>query len=199
MNDTIRTTGIPVPRLHDWRPGNLLNASDLDPPNRAIESMLGAQSVAQEVLYPPISSGGALPVLVKPDNTAIFGDYFEAQILNANGGRTSTRVSVAKPFDLRRTPFHGATIEWQTDFQVRYEYFSNSTIRKATRLAHGDIEERFFLETVWKPYGAIEYISGGPTNFTYPLWALQVGEAITGVDGADWLDLNVDARIWVER
>lgn len=64
MNDTIRTTGIPVPRLHDWRPGNLLNASDLDPPNRLIESMLGAQSVAQEVLYPPVRQPGVRFVVV---------------------------------------------------------------------------------------------------------------------------------------
>lgn len=138
--------------------------------------------------------GGGLPVLVRPDNQAMFDDYFEASILDAFGARTDRRVNVAKPFDLRRSPFDGATILWSPNFSVSYAYLDPPTVRIATRIESGDS----FSEIVWKPYGAIRYIVGGPSFFTYPLWALKVGEAITGVPGIDWLDLNVDSRIWTE-
>ncbi len=145
----------------------------------------------------PAVAGGGLPVLVKPIGNAMFGDYFEAHILDANGNRTTARVKVAKPFDLLQSPFDGQTIRWASNYEVRYSYWSSTTMRTAVRLAHGEEEEESFIEIVWKPYHAVEYVAGG--SFTYPLWALEVGEAVTGVRGVPWLDLNIDSRIWVER
>lgn len=149
-----------------------------------------------------VTKPSGIPVLVKPDNTAMFGDYFEAHILDAAGVRTPLKVKVAKPFDLRQTPFDGQIIRWSASYEVEYSYWSPPTMRTATRRAHGTNEDEDHLEIVWKPYHAVEYIGDAGNRlywFTYPLWALEVGAHVTGVPGVPWLDLNIDARIWVER
>lgn len=50
-------------------------------------------------------------------------------------------------------------------------------------------------QTVWPRYGITSSTGGTPSI----IFAIEVGAAVTGVPGADWIDLNTDARQWVRQ
>lgn len=187
MNDAVRTTGIPIARLHDWRPGDPLNATDLDPPNRAIETILGAQSVAQEVLYPPLAQGGGLPEkftveTANPGATyAVQADFFYATQLSTG----EEHVKIAKPHSLRRTTSENK-VRYLSEFRVavQYTFDRDGVIHNRRRATHVEMSHIWQLQMIWPEYAGYNVVN-----------AQQLGEDGTGVEGVEWEEVD-SARVW---
>lgn len=199
MNNVVRTTGIPIPSLHNWRHGDPLRAADLDPPNRAIEAMLGAQSVAQEVLYPPLVEGAGNVELFQVMNERDRGDgpgimqrdYFYAKQLSTG----ETRIKVAKPHKLQTSPWNGRTV-YLTAFRT-YVTYSNYTPTTGVRRRATRRDEPFVVE--WE-FISPEYMTERDPDLTDTsediIKAAMIGEDATGIEGVDWEDMNDSGRVW---
>lgn len=118
--------------------------------------------------------------------TAMAGDYFEAKVYDGTT-QTGSAIKIAKPFQLRRTPFDGETI---TELGISYVYNSDTT-RTAT-LDEED-EEQLVIPKYLVGFSvifAIKPIVGG-TGVTWD----NMGQDVP----VEWLDLNVDARAWARE
>lgn len=188
MNNVVRTTGIPIAPLHDWLPGDPLRAAHLDPPNRTIEAMLGAQSVAQEVLYPPLSPGGTgntekfKVITANPGaQYAMKGEYYFATRLSTG----EEHIKIAKPWMLRRSTWVGR-IQYLNEFRMSVEYLSvGSDIHTRRRVRQVELPFISQLQMIWPEYASNDIIN-----------AQQLGEEGTGVEGVEWEDMNETGRVW---
>lgn len=104
-------------------------------------------------------------------------DTLECTVI-ANGKVTEETITVAKPCTLQRTPWDGTTYNG-----VTYTY-SDSQTREADDGAYDPVEQ-----VVDPPYD-----TDSPCPEIYVSW---VGNK-TDLDGVYWIDVNVDARHWVE-
>ena len=99
---------------------------------------------------------------------------------------SSTQVTIAKPYKLRRTPFHGMTLAFTfgtTAYSIAYAYTAVG-YRTATILApvaQAGSERQAIIPL---------YRAGADLIFA------ATSENGTGVTGADWIDLNADGRAW---
>jgi hypothetical protein len=124
----------------------------------------------------------------------MFADYFHATILTESGP-TGDIIKVAKPYNLRNSRWSGQRIVWSHNFTVEYTYtYPSDPVRRAHRV---ETDETFF-ERVWIPYTGIRRGEHGTGRREPIVWALKVGEAVTRLEGVDYLDMNVDSRLWVE-
>lgn len=110
--------------------------------------------------------GGSLD---EPDPTDSLDGHFE--------------VPVAKPWRLRRTPFHGRTVVIPLEYSpfrmtVLYNYLGASA-RSAINTASGAVEKQYIVP---------RYVAGD---------VIYVGTAdATGLDGVNLIDINADGRAW---
>ncbi len=103
---------------------------------------------------------------------------------------TGENVNVAKPFNLRRTGWHGQTVIYTSEsypinpgiITISYTYFED-TYRRASQTVGGVVSVE---HQVVRPFWVIDRSL---------IFASQ-SENGTGVDGADWQDINADARAW---
>lgn len=109
---------------------------------------------------------------------------------------TGSVVNVAKPFNLRRTPWHGRTITYTIEpypgapasIQVSYS-FPNASVPTYRRcnMVIGAVSttEHQVVRPFWVPSVSVIFASGSENG--------------TGVSGAtEWQDLNVDGRAWAD-
>jgi hypothetical protein len=87
-------------------------------------------------------------------------------------------IKIAKPFRLRKTPFHGKTITYDDGVSVTYAYSSNFN-RNAT--SGSETENQIIIP---------EYNTGFDE-----IWAI---DAETGVDECNQIDMNCDGRSWAK-
>jgi hypothetical protein len=106
--------------------------------------------------------------------SGISGDYLECHTLSGTSSGSGT-VYVARPYLLRRTIWSGATRNG-----VTYTYSANQTRSASTG-------GTAITEKVTPSYQAGDVIIG----------VVRVGGGV-GVDGVDWVDLNLDGRAWAE-
>jgi hypothetical protein len=120
------------------------------------------------------------------------GDWLDCVDTDPQG--TRQEVMVAKPWELRWNPWsydlddtrrHEIQNLW-TNYTVTYHYLG-SVNRRYARV--GNPEDPTIEEEQWivRPYMIGDLIE-----------AVKVGQAVTGVLGADWLDTNTNARRWME-
>jgi hypothetical protein len=188
--------------LERWRKGEPLLAEKLNQPVDLLARGRGA-GPANQVIPHPIAPGEAPAAMQRAAFwfKRMFDDHFDAYRLGADGqpltDETGERLiyQVAKPFDLRTTPFHRRRVRWFfLQFDVTY-FYSTGDIRTATRSDTGDS----FFEIIWKPYEEPTFVTGDPDhNIHQWIWADKVGEALTGVPGVEWLDRNDNGRLWAE-
>jgi len=91
--------------------------------------------------------------------------------------------TVAKPWRLRKTPFHGRTVRIPLEFSpfamtVSYNYLGASA-RAATKVGTSIVEKQYIVP---------RYVKGD---------VIYVGTSdATGIEGVQLIDLNVDGRAW---
>lgn len=114
--------------------------------------------------------------------TAIQNDYLECKPTNADGtaNMDAATVNVAKPLPLRGSTFDGVTIDgWP------YSVIDSNRRRAIQTGATAEFSAGAIIEeTIDPPYGI------GQSD----IYAVKVA---TDVPGADWIDLNVNARHWM--
>lgn len=102
---------------------------------------------------------------------------------------TSEGQTIAKPYKLRRTPWHGQTVQYVLEdpisgdqsFSVSYNYFSGSfRTASITSGAFTAVEKQVIIPK----YQEDDII-----------YAAQP-DGGTSVSGVDWLDINADGRAW---
>ena len=134
-------------------------------------TILNAESTKKSV------SGPVVRALLK----AVGADTWTAQL------DSGELVQVAKPWTLRKTPFHNQTITYTDEDGATYTalfVFSSTSNRKRTvTINGGEVIE-------------IQVIIPRPNFNTDYIWIAPCNE--TGVQEADYIDLNVDGRSWAK-
>lgn len=96
-------------------------------------------------------------------------------------------IQVAKPWTLRKTPFHGQTISYTDEtgatYTVLYTYDATSTLKRTVSINGGATVETQVV--IPRPKGNFDYIFAAPC-------------AETGVTGTDYIDINADGRSWAK-
>ena len=120
-------------------------------------------------------------VCVKWTEAVLGGSLDEIPTTDSLEGRFEEIV--AKPWRLRKTPFHGRTVRIPLEFSpfamtVQYNYLGASA-RNATKLGEGIVEKQYIVP---------RYVTGD---------VIFVGTAdATGIPGVNYVDINVDGRAW---
>ena len=120
----------------------------------------------------------------------VAGDYLECKMLSAAGGDVGVgRLAVAKPWELRRTPFDG--LSWDG-----YSYSYSSHVE---RVSTKDSDETTETQVV-----VPRYVFGG-TGAGSIIFAVKGITALPGVQFGDpaivvtWQDMNVSGRAWAKK
>ncbi len=132
----------------------------------------------------------------------IAADHYTGRLFDGNSP-TDVTVSIAKPFELRRTPFDGKS--WTYDFPggdltVSYTYTFGSGISRTVTLS----DESTIKETIVPPYKRWNTETKGTV-----IWAVDQVETGVGIPNnpedptsftevVSLLDLNVGGRAWAE-
>jgi len=158
--------------------GPLSDSVDISPPSPAIGRTL--------LDYNPVNARLALETRLAQERllaaTGLTVKRYVLKLVGAdvilaseifNGAVSSQQVVIAKPYDLRRTPFDGLTVGGYT-----YAYTSN-TARTRTD-ADGLVAE----QTIQEPYTIDSEI----------IWAVEAES--TGLDTTNLLDINANAKHW---
>jgi len=181
----------------DFRPGDKITAAKLNKIIRSIiASMFGANNAQvkqsgdniiidgrkQLVNYAPIQ-------LRRFRVKSIENDYLVCRKYNSTADEESaTDINVAKPYELRRTPFDGETITYINAQQISYSYTSQRE-RTATEVSPGsDSETQVMTPDYWVDCEIIAAIGiYGTTGVTVSGTLLQ------------WEDLNTAGRFWAKE
>jgi hypothetical protein len=125
-------------------------------------------------------------------NAASFGDYLMCNPWNGSEP-TAELIAVAKPYLLRRTPFHDMTVDG-----FSYSY-TNMQERTKTRSSDDKVE----TQVVVPRYQDANYQSG---STIYAVTGIQGGTGVVETGNEEdptrkvvWLDLNVDGRAWAKK
>lgn len=145
---------------------------------RAVESMQGSTSA--HLRAPRIWPQGGAKVaqfIVK----SVGDDHLVCRTWDGvNEGETD--VMIAKPWLLRKTPFHGLTLNGKT-----YSYDSGT----ARNVDDGnEDEDQVIIPSYTDPSGAVIYAVRGVVGGT---------GVVVESDPVVWLDLNVDGRAWAKK
>lgn len=170
-----------VPGLNRFQRTTFRPVNEMTKAFNAVAPMPGA---VRQVI-PGAGSVGTL-IIRQFQITGMDGDYFEAKAYDGTT-QTGSAIKIAKPFQLRRTPFDG---EYISGLQVSYSYSSDTT-RTAT---HDDEdEEQLVIPKYLIDFSVIFAVKpvAGSTGVT---WFDGEGDVPIG-----WLDLNLDARAWARE
>jgi hypothetical protein len=132
---------------------------------------------------------------LEDDVRAMQNDWFYAVQMSTG----DTRIKVAKPYDLRVTPWEGGGFrhyfrDLNTRIQYNYPFIwvepprFNYNLREASREDLPNIVE---TQIIWPPYHT-RAISFTPESI---IKAAQIGEEATGIDGVEWEESDV-TRVW---
>lgn len=161
-----------------------------------------SSGVTELRLRPTLKEGGGSPTNIRQMRVKTVGDdaltcvYWAGPVLGGaldeinptDGIDDLAEWTVAKPWRLRRTPFHNRTVriplEYSPGFMsVKYTYFGPSA-RSALNVGAGTVERQYILP---------RYVKG---DLIYVGRADATGIGTPGIDAVEWVDLNVDGRAW---
>lgn len=151
------------------------------------------QSIEERIGQPVVREAelGKLAVLRKLKIVSASNDHVVCNPYDADNDATGTdTVNVAKPFELRHTPFHGATIAYPDgNGDITYSY-SSQRARTASRTIDGDTltETQIVIPDYWVGdiIVAARSLIGG------------TGVTVSGTVLV-WEDINTAGRMWARE
>lgn len=142
--------------------------------NRTLIELAGIQEILEQ------AEASELQRFLVTEDAA---DYMECVKVDDDGVPYGSGVLVARPLHLRRTGFHGTTVNYRGG-TFRLEY-ADTTTRRCY-----DADNRYFDESIWPPYvqGDSEIYGMRPKGKP-PVFRLDGTQL-------EWLDINVSSRIF---
>ena len=180
--------------LHNWRRGDAITSARLNELRDAILSVVtGGAGIAVRAfgnrLVIEATGVRALPSMAYVRRfrvQSVENDYLVCRPYHAaNESLGDTDVNVAKPYELRRTPFHAQTIAYPGAQSITYTYASQ---REREADDGTDTETQVMIPDYWDDDEilAVRNIAGG-TGVTVSEVALV------------WEDLNTAGRMWAKE
>lgn len=173
-------------QLKEYQVGDVLSASRLNRPIKAINRLLGNVPRGQQVIRTSAPSAPAGTTITQFRFKQLVTDAFFARTWNGEEEGEES-IEIALPYQLRKTPFDGMLIDG-----IRYAY-GTAVSRRTANLGF----QRFENQVIIPRYRRDDLI--------YAVRGAIGGTSVTRSNPEDpeepdvtipWLDLNVDGRAW---
>ena len=150
-----------------------------------------SNGVTSTVVLPEVEEAAASSSIkqFKITAVAVSGNYFSAA--EWDGTSLGEVKQIARPYKLRRAPFHGQTITHNLEDPI--------SGNQALTITYNYLSDTFRTATIGGVFGFVERQVIIPNYQVGDLIYATEPEGGTGVTGITWQDLNVDGRAWARK
>ncbi len=186
-------TGMALDELETYNRGERMGAAKLNRAIRLINRNAASLQPAQQVVRTPSPTGITVQMFVI---RVVKSDYLLCRTWDSEA-RGDSDIKVLKPWFLRKKPFHGTSSS--TDrLGIRYIYEAADAAqqRTATRLSDSETEDQIVVPT-YRAHSTSATLADKIFGIRGVIGGFD-DDVFASAEDAEWMDMNLDARMWAK-